>query len=146
MKPCICCSGVGTTILEGFTSTEGKVYPTRTITCTSCNGEKNFPEVEESFIRALLIAGKGKNKGKIRAAMTSPSKNDGVMAARAYYVWRLARFHGGVDVTLPVTAEFVVRGDPYRNELEKLACKYASEFFGSEMKGAARWAKAFGII
>lgn len=38
---------------------------------------------------------------------SSPSMSEPVVARpekRAYFVWRLARFHGGADVTLPITA------------------------------------------
>jgi hypothetical protein len=122
---------------------EGKVYPDRTDKCSSCKGEGYFPEVDETVIRQAILATKGKNKGKIRASMTSTPDRDG---ARAYYVWRLARFHGGKDVTMPMMADLFVRGDPFKAELDKLADSVAKEQFGTDLAAAARWGRAFGLI
>lgn len=114
--------------------------------CPSCQGTGMFPQVNESIILSNIIAKSGKNKGKLKSSMTSPFRSDGVDINRAYYVWRMARFHGGVDMTMPITAGFAVKGDPYVKELDTLADKLAKESFGSDMRGAMRWGKAFGMF
>lgn len=143
MQPCTRCKGSGETFSKGFTALDGTVYADRTDKCSACKGEGNFPEVDESNIRQAILATKGKNKGKIRASMTSTSDRDG---ARAYYVWRLARFHGGKDMTMPMMADLFVRGDPLKAELDKLADAVAKEQFGTDLAAARRWGRAFGMV
>jgi hypothetical protein len=144
MKQCERCKGETVTHSHGFTSVEGKVYPSRTDTCICCKGEGFFPEIDESAIIAAIVAKQGKNKGQLRASMTSNfSDRD---AARAYYVWRLARFHGGKDVTMPMMADLAVRGDPFKAELDKLADAVAKQYFGTDMAAAHRWGRALGFI
>lgn len=145
LVPCKQCNGTKIRVSKGFTSLEGVVYPERTDKCYSCGGEGFFPIVDEKKILERIVAKQGKNKGKIRAAMSSPNGHN-VDEGRAYFVWRIARFHGGKDVTMPMTADMVVRGDPFKKELEAIADKVAKSFFGTDLAGAARWAKAFGII
>jgi len=146
MPICTRCNGEKVTHSKGFTSVDGRVYPDRTDPCYCCEGRGEFPEFSAGPILALIIAKQGKNKGKLRAAMVSPLRGDGVDAARAYYVWRLARFHGGKDVTLPMMADMVIRGDPCKKELDELSEEVAKHSFGTDMAAALRWGKAFGII
>lgn len=146
MRPCKRCNGEKVTHSKGFTALDGTVYPDRTSKCHSCDGVGEFPEVDESEIRKAITATKGKNKGKLRASMTSPLSKDGVSAARAYYVWRLARFHGGVDMTMPMMADLMIRGDSFRPELDKLADIVAKENFGTDLAAAFRWGRALGAI
>ena len=63
---------------------------------------------------------------------------------RAYYVWRMVRFHGGADVTMPVCASGCVMYDPYERELDSFAGKIAKAVYGTEMAAAYRWANALG--
>lgn len=142
---CTTCKGSGTFFSKGFTSLDGKVYPDSTNPCSSCDGVGNFPPLDEGVIRALILATKGRNKGRIRASMTSSFSGD-VNAARAYYVWRLARFHGGVDTRMPVLASLGSRGDPTIKALDALADAVAKEQFGSNMRAAAQWGRALGYL
>lgn len=135
MRNCTRCNGSGK-----------REFLNKITECNSCEGKGTFAEVDESFIRGLIVANQGKNKGKLRASMVSPLSNEGVMKARAYYVWRIARFHGGVDVTMPMMAEMLVHGDPYKEDLEKLACQVAIENYGTDLAAARRWGRAFGLI
>jgi hypothetical protein len=114
--------------------------------CNACEGTGVFAEVDESAILELILAKQGKNKGKLRASMTSPLKKDGILKNRAYYVWRMARFHGGVDMTMPVMAGYCVSGDPYTSELDDLSDKVARESLGSDLRGAMRWGRALGML
>lgn len=113
-------------------------------TCRYCNGTGVFAEVLSNEIEYLIISTKGKNKGKLKSSMVSPSRSDGLVNNRAYYVWRMARFHGGIDTTMPVMAGLCIRHDPYIGELDILADKLAVDSFGSNMAAAHRWSRAFG--
>lgn len=146
MKDCTVCKGSKVRVSEAFTGLDGTVYPRTVRPCISCDGAGAFAEVNEEAILSRIIATKGKNKGKLRASYTSPTSKEGHDAARAYYVWRLARFHGGADVTLPITADMVVRGDPYKADLDVIADKVAETSFGSKYRAAARWGRALGYL
>lgn len=147
-RDCTRCKGVGTTFREGF-SYEGRTYPDKTETCSRCNGDKQYQAPNwDALIEACTTArGAEKGKRKFRAAFPSKLKHwQDREAARAYYVWRIARFHGGKDMTMPITASTVIGGDPFQDELEALASIVAKRFFGSDMRAASRWAQAFGMI
>lgn len=146
---CTICKGAKTVHFDGFTSVEGKVYPPYDRPCTSCQGQGVFPALDEAAIKDIvtrIVATRGKNKGRIRASMTAPFGNREAAEARAYYVWRLARFHGGKDMTLPMSADLVVRGDPFKKELDQLADTVAKHCFGTDMAAAQRWGKALGFL
>lgn len=143
MQACTVCKGSKVRISPAFTSLEGREYPERINPCSACYGLGDFPEVNETEIRAAITATRGKNKGKIRAAMTSSGKD--IAGDRAYYVWRLARFHAGVDMTLPMTADLMSRGDPYKKDLDRLSDLIAKESFGSNMRAARAWGQALGF-
>ena len=113
--------------------------------CLNCNGARTYAGFDTATLVAAIIATKGKNKGKIRASMTSTFTGD-QNARRAYYVWRLARFHGGADVTQPMMADLALGNDPFKPELDKLADSVAKDQFGSNMRAAAVWGRALGMI
>jgi len=56
----------------------------------------------------------------------------------------MARFHGGKDVTMPVTATCLIDGDPFEDMLGKVAELVAVKAFGTDMAAAYRWAGALG--
>ena len=62
--------------------------------------------------------------------------------ARAYYVWRLTRFHAGTDVTMPMTASCRNHGDPFLPVLDRMAEKLAERMTGHGSAGVARWRSA----
>lgn len=143
-RECKRCKGTGTIHHKGFQSLEGKVYPDRDEKCQYCV-EGFYPPIDEQAILSAIVATKGKNKGRIRAAMTSVAGYE-IAESRAYYVWRLARFHGGKDMTMPMTADLGVRNDPFKPELDKLADECAKVFFGTDTAAAYRWGRAFGLL
>lgn len=145
MKNCTRCDGKGTTFSKGFTGDSGTVYPDEERTCYACQGSKTFPEVNLKSIVQRIIAKQGKNKGSIRAAFPSPGRRDGIEECRAYFVWRLARFHGGKDMTIPVIADMIIGGDPYREELDKVASEVAKLFFGTDLAATMLWGRAMGF-
>lgn len=158
--PCRVCNGDAVIHHAAFDSVPdevtGKVthYPDRDYPCNACEGFGYFtpPDMNDIAKRIRTTrASKGKPAGSFRASMVSPSigrnpseaeRREMVMAERAYYVWRLARFHGGADVTMPMTADLFSRGDPYKPLLESMADAVAVKVFGSSMRGAGRWANA----
>lgn len=139
---CKRCQGKGEKTTDGFTAVDGTVYPSRTYPCRNCMGTGQFPELDEQKIRELIIATRGKNKGKLKSAYPSPYNPTHANETRAYYVWRMARFHGGVDVTMPMTASMLIDGDPLVKELDKIADTIAKESFGTDMAATRRWMRA----
>ncbi len=147
-RDCTRCKGVGTTFSKGFTYGD-KTYPDKTETCSRCKGEKQYPAPKWDKILEQITTGRGLKDGKRKMLASFPSKLNHYSdreAARAYYVWRNARFHGGKDMTMPMTADMVIGGDPFQKELLKLSEIVAIKFFGTDMAAAHRWARAFGII
>ena len=146
MLPCKKCNGNKVWTSKGFIAVDGTVFPDTTYDCNACSKQGFFAPIDEADILKRITAGQGKNKGKIRAAMTSPTSKEGQEAARAYYVWRMARFWSGIDSRMPMTADLVVRGDPFNNELDTLSQKVAKEFYGQDTAGAIRWGRALGMM
>lgn len=133
-----CVKTPGEWVSLAFTSLEGKVYPERRRPCLTCKGALEIEAPNEAEIRAA-VAGRPKNG---RPTLRSKRPDD----ERAYYVWRIARFHGGADVTLPMMATLSLGRDPWKPELDALADRIASEVFGTRLAGASRWATALGYI
>lgn len=129
--PCSKCDGKGHSLSKGFTCEDGRRFPSEWRTCYSCDGKGWFHAPD---IFALVQSVKGRKPGRLR----SKRPDD----ARGYYVWRLARFHGGADVCLPMGAEMEVSGDPYKAILDQLAKIVAKSVYGSGDVGSARWQQA----
>lgn len=104
--------------------------------CRDCKGTgtREAPDIKALVMGALVS--RGKRKGHL---LRSPRSdwND-----RQYYVWRLARFHTGADVTLPVMASVRLGRDPYRTEVDQTAEKMAEILTGRPSRGVARWHRA----
>lgn len=126
--PCKRCEGLGYTLNKGFRCDDGYVSPSKWNKCNGCNGEGWF-HAPDIFNIVKLI--KGRKQGSLRSKRPDDP--------RAYYVWRLARFHGGADTCLPMVAKMTIGGDPYRDLLDELAKIIAKNYFGSENYGTARW-------
>jgi hypothetical protein len=124
------CKGDGFTLSKGFT-TEDKRFPSRWLKCSSCDGAGWYHAPDLS---ALVRATKGRKPRSLRSKRPDET--------RAYYVWRLARFHGGKDTCLPMSAEMELGSDPYREILDELARIIAKGLFGSSNVGSVRWQQA----
>jgi hypothetical protein len=115
------------------------------VKCLKCDGAGRFPAVNVEMILAAIKGRKG-----LRSA--APKPRDGsrgygdIHDKRAYYVWRLARFHGGEDVTMPVTASMLISGDAFLPELDALADAVAKRVFRTNLAAAHRWGRALGHI
>ncbi len=124
-RDCKACIGAGKAHKWDF-ETEAKP-------CYTCRGAGKMPAPDT---QAILAAIKGR-KGLCSKRPASP---------RAYFVWRLARFHGGADVTMPMGAEMEVHGDPWVRELDALADAVAKRVYGTNLAAAARWGRVLGYI
>jgi len=47
---------------------------------------------------------------------------------------------------MPIMADLVVRGDPFKDGLNALADTVAKHTFGTDLAAAARWGKVLGLI
>lgn len=137
-RPCTRCAGAGVTHSQwakdnGYEGPEGRP-------CRPCKGTGSFAGLDPKAIVAALFGRNGFRK-------SFPAKLDHygtVEGGRAYYVWRLARFHGGADVRMPCTADMVTGGDPFKKELDLLAYHVARKVFGTDRAAAYRWGTAMG--
>ena len=129
-KACLRCKGTGIRVYSAFVGVDGKEWPSITRDCAFCRGRKYFEPVNVENIIAAIV---NTRTGELRASKP-PKGGD-----RAYYVWRLARFHGGADVCLPIMAETLVDGDPFHDVLEQLSEVVAQKAFGTTMGAANAW-------
>jgi len=130
MQNCTRCNGTGKN------SYNGKA-------CYACNGTGQFSEPDyKQILKSLLITRKSKQTFRASA----PKGRDTVEEKRSYYVWRLTRFHGGADVTMPVMAESYISGDPFAKDLDKFAGMIAQRVYGTQMAAAYRWGSIFGAV
>lgn len=147
-RVCNDCKGQGEHVHAGFTSLEGQRYPERRYACHTCDGARVLGKPDLEGIFAAVTTARGASKGKRKFRSSPPEawrqSNRGIENRRAYFVWRLARFHGGADVTLPMTADTFLGGDPYKPELDAYASVLAGAVFGYSKAGARRWARALG--
>jgi hypothetical protein len=129
--PCGRCNGTMINVYEGFTAVDGTVYPRKEKPCLWCDSLGHFTKPD---LAALVKAVKGRKAGTLRSKRPDDS--------RAYFIWRMARFHTGADVCLPMTAQMEVAGDPYRDMLELVAEMLAERLTGHKSAGRARWQSA----
>ena len=116
-RACLKCKGTGKrAAFDVFPETE----------CYSCDGKGIFKEPDYEAIKSAC-------KGRKGLKSTRPKDE------RSYYVWRMARFHGGKDTTMPIMASVGVGGDPFVGELDKLADELAKQYFGTDIAAALRW-------
>lgn len=135
VRACTGCNGAGYKLKDGFSyvteNGEHRSHPTRWEVCYCCDGAGWFHAPRPSNLIQQV-------KGSKPRTLRSKRPDD----ARPYFVWRLARFHGGKDVCLPMGAETDIAGDHYRDVLDELAELIAKAYFGSGNVGAARWQQA----
>jgi len=127
---CPACQGTGTYRIVGTTYAAP---------CSGCAASGSQTAPDETCIRAAIFTAK---RGAYRLRASFPRHRGD---ARSYYVWRLARFHGGADVTLPVMADLGVRHDAFKADLDRMADDVAREAFGDNMRAARRWGQALGF-
>lgn len=117
----------------------GKCSYDDTRSCIWCDA-KGSMEAPDLFAIVILIKGR---KG-LRA--NRPKDGRDRLSKRAYYVWRLARFHGGADMRMPIMADLDIGGDPYKTELDQLSDLVAKWAYGTDLAAAHRWGRALGYF
>jgi hypothetical protein len=133
-RACLRCRGTGQRTV-GYGPQAGQLE-----TCYVCQGRKFFPALDVDAIRAAIKGRKGLRSA--RPKWIGGRGIEAMHASRCYYVWRMARFHGGVDMRMPMMADLEVGGDPFQRELDALADAAAIQYFGSDLRAARRWAAA----
>lgn len=144
-RPCTRCKGAKTLFSKGFTALDGTVYQDRTDVCYACKGAGEFTQPDwRAILAAITKPGKDGKRTfrKSKPAFENEYRNRD--EGRAYFVWRLARFHGGADVCMPVCADSAIAGDPFYDELNAFAEHIAKRVFGTDMAAAYRWTNALG--
>lgn len=138
--PCTKCKGEGFRIYAHRLGERNK--------CLWCEGTGTFSGVDVEAIKRLITVGKDQ-KARLRASWPpklSPWRTKDSTIRRAYYVWRLARFHGGADVTMPMTAMSAVEGDPHQPLLDALSDIVAKKAFGTDRAASHRWGRLLGFV
>lgn len=141
-KQCLGCDGTGK---RKEYDIQSSTYRVGNSPCFSCMGSTLWHEPDQLAIEAMIKGRKGKLASR-------PPKRDSTDPAtyqrqcRAAYVWRMARFHGGVDMTMPTIDPLFVRHDPYHEILDTMADAMARKYLGSDLRAARRWGTAMGII
>lgn len=143
-RACERCKGEGRTHSQwakdnGFEGPEGRH-------CNSCNGKGSFDGLDIKALVDSVFTTKGGKKSFRKSFPSKLNRYQDKFAARSYYIWRLARFHGGADVTMPVTADMVTGGDPFKKELNLVAEYVARAVFGTDEAAVTRWGLALGLI
>lgn len=130
--------------------------------CYACDGQGHFPAVEVAPIRALVINPKtgktfstslnskdGRKRADSLGALAPVTPYGMLLRRRAQYVWRIARWHAGVDGTGfnlggAIMADMDLMGDPWKPELDTLADLIADECYGrgANLRAARRWTQA----
>jgi len=138
-KPCNRCKGtaVDNYVWNGKEHTHG---PCARCKATGIQSKPDFAAILD------LITKKNAKTGLISFRKSKPDLKEwhDTTHGQAYFVWRMVRFHGGADVTLPMTASLCVRNDSYYDELDAFASLLAKKFMGTDMAAAYRWAGALG--
>jgi len=114
--------------------------------CDECNatGMISKPDFDNIF-QVITKKVKGSEKRAFRTGKPKfENEHKNQEEGRAYYVWRMVRFHSGQDVTMPVVASMCVTYDPFERELDAFASYVAKGAFGTDLAGATRWARALG--
>lgn len=112
----------------------------RTIYNDGSNTQESITSPQYELILNEIHTQKGTLKKSLSSSDTTP---------RAYYVWRMARFHGGRDMTMPMMATCLCnnRSEGASNMvvLDALADKIAEKSFGSSLQAAHTWCRALGL-
>ena len=96
------------------------------VTCHCCNGRGTF---ESPDLKQLCA--------DIKRLQAKHCPQQAAEDPRAYFLWRMIRFHTGKDVTLPMTASMAVDHDPFKPTLEAAAVIIARHFTGRDSIGSA---------
>lgn len=145
-KPCKRCNGTGTDqSVWHYNANEPDKSRFGPGPCKECNQTGKIAKPDFNAIYAAVTKTTKENKTALRKSKPA-LKNEfaNLSEGRIYFVWRIIRFHGGVDVTMPMNAEMAIHYDPYHDELDQFASALAKIFLGTDMAAAYRWMNALG--
>jgi hypothetical protein len=130
--PCGRCNGTGIYVSREITGDDGKIIIARKESaCSWCDSVGYFVKPD---IETLVKLIKGRKPGTLRSKRPDDS--------RAYFIWRMVRFHTGADVCLPMMAGLEISGDPYQEMLDAISEMIAQKMTGHKSAGRARWQSA----
>ena len=113
--PCKTCNGSGE--VEHWRH-DGTMKP-----CSDCNGRGHFYATKLVEI-LTAIQGRKRVYSPLHKQEVNALRSKRPDDARANYVWRMARFHAGIDMSIPMMAAMDVSGDPYVKMLDHIALTY----------------------
>lgn len=113
-------------------------------------------DAKTAEIARLIVATKGKNKGRLRASKPLVKKGC-IISGEAAYVWRMVAFTASPisqHHCMPVTADFDLQTTgmtydqkrAYAKQLDRLANEILATIPREKHYGTLRWARAFGRI
>jgi hypothetical protein len=114
----------------------------------ACDGSGQYESPDFEKLKLLIKGRKGIKSSRPYLHKDKRVKiaSDRILQDRAYYVWRMVRFHAGIDTTLPVMASCDIRHDPFKSELDQFVDLMAVKYEGTHLAGAYRWGRAMGMI
>jgi hypothetical protein len=119
VRNCLICLGEKTTGKGG-------------LKCMACSGTGTFKQPDVVQLYHLVRGHKGLRQNQ--------PKN-----ARAAYIWRMIRFHAGVDTSLPTELEYLRQTDPWVELLDVVAEHLAMRWYGDNTAGVRRWGPVLGL-
>ena len=110
--------------------------------CATCAGQARVT-IDPDAIRRAIRSTQGPNRYHLRQSNCGMRSTFG-----AQYVWRMARFHGGADTTMPVMCFYSIgvygligpEAQAVLDLLDPLADEAAFEEYGTDTAAAQQWA------
>lgn len=117
--------------------------PEHTSRCRGCDGHRQWLVPDYAEIVRGCLASRGVKQGEWRKNTWReyhiPDWHVRVTDKRIRYVWRLGRWHGGVDTSLPYLEMTILEGDPWLPELDAVAEIAAHAHLGTSLEGLRVW-------
>jgi hypothetical protein len=127
-------------------------YEKRDDTLTPEQVEGIFTSLEShvtmpKLVAACTVRGRGES-------IKTNKPTDGIYA----YVWRMARFNGGLDTFVPLTAfydleagirqitGYAVTGQQFHHWLDKWSHELVKQIGGDPLTGTLRWGRSLGLV
>lgn len=132
LRPCSSCDGTGKirTIVRPDPNDDS---------CPFCDGLGQLPRPDLSTLITHLAGRDG-----MRVSRPTPDPDlKPYQNTRIYYLWRMIRFHAGLDTRMPAKAAFLSYAEPWLPELDEAVDQLAVLFYGTNMGGAMAWEGLF---
>lgn len=138
---CSACKGTGVFRNRKCAACSGSGKNSIDVTCLSCQGNGKLSVPTKDWVFSQLVKADGSVRSSAPADKTDVDKC-------VKYVWRIARFHGGVDTHMPVMADLLASCfcKETVSMLDEWASCLAKEKFGTDLAAAFIWGKVMGYI